>query len=255
MQDALREIGVHFQEYFGQSMIVGMYIIALLWIVIKHSHYRKMIGISGIVIALIVFNPWFYTKVWMKMMDYGYWRAFWLFPITIIGATAAVLLLKKIKDLRGKIIILFVLSILIVCSGNSMYKKGVYYQKTENAFNIPQEVIDISDTLLELDSQPRAIMWSGLYCYIRQYKSSIKLMYGRDVERYIQIPDDDIRAIAWHIQNLEITDWNYVSNEMKKRGYHYLVIPENENYTIEMLAGYGFLYINNVDGYNILYIE
>lgn len=253
MQESFLSIYGYFKDYFGSSiMMMMLYGIALIWIVIQHKYYRRIIGIPAVILAVIIFNPWFYTKIWQKLMGYGYWRAFWLFPVAIIIPTAVVLVTRKNKY---HILFVVILALLVVCNGKNVYKKGMFYQDTNNAFKLPQEAIDVADALLQLNEEPRAVVCDELYCYIRQYKSEIKLMYGRDWEGYIKKSSDDVYAVAWHVRYLQTADWNYISSEMKKKRYQYLVIPDSDDYEIDNLKKYGFLLIEQVDNYNIFYIK
>lgn len=256
MQTALNEIHTYFRDYFGNSILAVIYIAMLCWIIIRHEKYRKVIGIPYGIVAMLVFNPLFYTKVWMHTMGYGYWRAFWLFPVAIVIAAGVVLLAQKTDKIQFKYMIVAGLALLIICSGKNVFKNDMFYQKTENAFKLPQQSIDVADALLELEEEPRAVVSSDLYCYIRQYSSKIKLMYGRDASGgYIALTTEDARELNRQLNDIQTADWEYIYSTIKSYNYDYLVIKNSDDLDLSEMKKYPFFLIRQVDGYDIYKVD
>lgn len=131
----------------------------------------------------------------------------------------------------------------------------MFYMDTENAYKLPQEAIDVADALLELDTEPRVVMCSELYSYVRQYSTDIKMMYGRNIEGYIDGGRDKDRELNMNVVYEDITDWSRVAELMREENCRYLVVSQNKKYLEEDMRQYSFILIKQVDGYNIIKLD
>lgn len=256
MNEAWKEMLQFFQDYYQHGIVLYMYFFSLLIILlVGGKRLRKLICWPTILIMVVVFNPIFYQYVWKRCFEYGYWRVLWLFPSAIVIGTAIILLLDKIKNRGLQAALALIMFILISCNGKNMFSQQLFYTKTENIYKLPQEAIDVSDALLELEHNPKVVMCSELYSYVRQYTTDIKLMYGRNVEGYIGGRNDKTQEMASNLLHLENADWARIAELMRQEQYKYLVLPDNENCSEEYIKQYSFTLLKKVDGYNIIKID
>lgn len=256
MQETWKEMFQFLQGYYNNGIVLWIYIASFLTIMFwGGKHLRKLIGWPILALMVIVFNPVFYRYVWQKCFHYGYWRVFWLFPVAFVVSAAAIVWYEKIKQQKKQFIFLLVLIFLIGCNGKNMFVKQMFYTDTRNAYKLPQEAIDVADALLELDTEPRVVMCSELYSYVRQYSTDIKMMYGRNADGYIDGGNDKDRELKWNLAQEEKMDWLRIAEMMREEKCTYLVISGNVKYLEENMRQYSFVFIKQVDGYNIIKLE
>lgn len=252
MWAAWKEMFAFLQGYYNNGIILYIYVVSFATIMLLGGrHLRKCIGWPTLVIMIVVFNPVFYRYVWLKCFNYGYWRVFWLFPVGFVISAAAIVWLEKIKQRKKQAVFLLAALVILGCNGKNMFSKQLFYSDTKNIYKLPQEAIDVSDALLELDTEPRVVMCSQLYSYIRQYSTDIKMMYGRNIDGYIDGWTGITAEMALNLQQLEKADWGRVRELMKQEQYNYIVVPQNENCSEEYIKQYSFKLLKQVDGYDI----
>lgn len=255
MYETWKEMFDFFQGYYNNGLIIYLYIASLLVIMLLgEKKIRVLIGWPTLAIMFIVYNPLFYRYIWQKCFHYGYWRVFWLFPIGGVISVAVLILVGKIRQPKKQGFFLFIVLILICSNSKNVFSKQLFYTDTQNVYKLPQEAIDVSDALLQLDTEPRVVMCSQLYSYIRQYNTDIKMMYGRNIEGYIDGWTGKTAEMAWNLQQLEKADWGRVGELMKQEQYKYIVIPQNENCSEEYMKQFSFTLLKQVDGYDIFEI-
>jgi hypothetical protein len=151
---------------------------------------------------------------------------------------------------------IFVLIVIacIVSSGNYMYRYEYNFEKAENQYKVPQEAIEVSDILLADSEEPRIVVGPDLYCYIRQYSTKIKMMYGRNADGYMSggygIMPQDIFSIRWSYNFPEMSvNWIYY---VSKEGlYRYMVIPKDKILSLSELDECGYYVIGETEHYKI----
>lgn len=256
MQETWKEMFQFLQGYYNNGIILYIYIASLLMIMLfGGKRLRKLIGWPVLALMVIVFNPVFYRYVWQKCFHYGYWRVFWLFPFAIVISVAMIALAGKIRQRNFRALCLILMLILIGTNGKNMFSKQMFYTSTQNIYKLPQKAIDVSDALLELDAEPKVVMCSELYSYIRQYSTDIKMMYGRNVEGYIDGWNEKSIDMSMNLQQLDGADWTRVAELMRQEKCKYLIIPENGSCSKENMKQYSFVLIKQVDGYNIFKLD
>lgn len=252
MCETWKEMFDFFQGYYNNGLIIYLYMASLLIIMtLGGKKLRKTIGWPTVTIMMFVYNPLFYRYIWQKCFYYGYWRMFWLFPVALVISVAVLILLGKIKKTKKQGVFLIIVLILICYNGKNVFSKQLFYTNTQNIYKLPQEAIDVSDALLQLDPEPKVVMCSQLYSYIRQYSTNIKMMYGRNIEGYIDGGNEKDAEMALNLQQLEQTKWERVAEIMRENRYQYVVIPESENCSQEYMKQYSFMLLKQVDGYDI----
>lgn len=129
-----------------------------------------------------------------------------------------------------------------------MYRDNTNFIKTYNQYKIPQEVIDIADVILSKDENPTVVVPSQFYSYIRQYSSSIKLLYGRDSEGYVQLSDGDALTLSNLVSDNNNSDSPTVARLLRNNQCKFFVVSNDD---FSDIVNYGFEILCSIDGYTI----
>lgn len=252
MSEALSAVINNVSAYIGGSGIIWFYLISVIYILIADKHKRKSVIYPTLILMLIVVNPISYQYIWKRLLETTYWRTLWMIPIIIIIAYAMVSIILTAKNyiIKGVMVIAFV-AIICFC-GDNMYRYDVNFDNSANAYKLPGEVIEVADILLEQENEPRVIVQSGLYEYIRQYSSSIKLMYGRDVDGYI----DYASSSAYMVNGAMHNSYPVISTIKEYgKGYKYIVLKSTQKFDDKLAEDNGFSLITETQNYKIYKIE
>ncbi|MBQ8166211.1 MAG: hypothetical protein IJZ96_04145 [Lachnospiraceae bacterium] len=208
-----------------------------------------MIVYPSILMMLIIFNPWLYGYVWVKLIEYAFWRMLWMIPVLPVVGCAVVELAGMVKKewLMYTLSIVFILIVSFKCD-NIYIKEGVF-TKANNGYKLPQECVNIGYVILENEDKPVSLVPMGLYSHIRQYSGDIKLVFGRDARGYIlPITDEDILELEdfiWDgsgdvVRFVELAD---------KKGVNIIVLEKDHEF--ENLEEYSYEMIYEEAGYMI----
>lgn len=225
MGEACKIVMQNLFSYFGVYMLGGLFIISFLFVCISDSGKRKELIYPTLILILVIVNPVMYKLFYMKLLESTYWRLLWIIPVVVFCAYAIVICVKKFSN-RLLRYVGFILLLVSVCAcGNYMYKNG-NFEETTNAYKLPQEVIEVSNILLELEDNPKIVAPKDLYCYIRQYTSDIYLFYGRNGEGFVRMTTGDYDHVKW------VNMWVHPSARVvyertEKYGYNYWVLNKN----------------------------
>ena len=173
----MKEILTIFQNYTGSGYLTILYLMTLLylWITEKNKTIRAIFVYGATIIQTLFFLPLFYYGY--QLLDAGtYYRVLWLLPMTITISYVGVKILSKYPT--GSMV--FGL-LLIALSGKYVYN-NIYISKAENAYHIPQQVIDMCEMIMPAEDEERimAACSDGLIHFMRQYSSEIQMPFGRD---------------------------------------------------------------------------
>lgn len=211
------------KAYAGTGSLLVLFLLSLFYIWKKEERkdIRGLMVWGSLLIAAGFSCPLF-RKIFVRLLDSEtYYRVLWILPMGVSIAYAGMLLLRRDKDTPvgedtgdkndEKTMIfrrnprpwvqpvgLLVLAAVVVLSGSLVYK-STYISKAENAYHIPQVVVEICDTILPetteetdtseqaaSDGKVMAVFPSELIHFIRQYSSDVMMPYGREmlVERW-----------------------------------------------------------------------
>ena len=173
----MKEVLMIFQSYTGSGFLTILYLLAMLylWISEKNSTVRAIFVYGASVIQLLFFSPLFFWGY--QLLDEGtYYRILWILPMTATIAYAMVKLLAKYPKAGTGLGI-----IMIIMCGKYVYSNE-YISTAQNAYHIPQEVIEVCDIIMpeELDERITGVFPDDLIHFVRQYTSRIQMAYGRD---------------------------------------------------------------------------
>ncbi len=211
------------KAYAGTGSLLVLFLLSLFYIW-KKEERKDIRGLMvwGSVLIAAGFSCPLFRKIFVRLLDSEtYYRVLWILPMGVSIAYAGMLLLRRDKDVPGgedttdknveKTMIfqrnprpwvqpvgLLVLAAVVALSGSLVYK-STYISKAENAYHIPQVVVEICDTILPetteetdtseqaaSDGKVMAVFPSELIHFIRQYSSDVMMPYGREmlVERW-----------------------------------------------------------------------
>ncbi|MCR4762196.1 MAG: hypothetical protein K5696_01565 [Lachnospiraceae bacterium] len=198
MYGIFMESFVMFKLYGGSGWLLVLYALAFafLWFREKERSVRVLFLWMPASILFLFFFPLF-RKGYVRVTGSGdtQYRMLWLVPmgmtIAYAGCRAAVLIPVRGKGLTAKrlfdrVLAPVLIGLAIALCGSLVYRNP-YVSRAENAWHIPQEVIEVSDCMtygLEEGVRVRAAVPEELVHFIRQYDTDIILAYGRDIIAY-----------------------------------------------------------------------
>jgi hypothetical protein len=197
MAEACREVYEYIQSSFGNDMtFLVIYAVCLVYLSFCGKRRRCQIVYPSLLITIVIICPPFYKYIWTRLMDYGYWRSFWMIPIIPVYAVTAAEIINKPFSQWGRGLFLVVIAGVVIVTGNNIYTaKDLHstFEVVNNKYKLPDEVVAIGEALLELDDEPKVVMEpSKYYDYIRQYSSNIDV-YKWDISS--RISGDMIESI------------------------------------------------------------
>lgn len=230
------------KEYSGNCTFMLMYAVSLCYLLIfeKDKVKKAVLAVAGAVFAVLFVFPIF-SYFFINIMDEAdtYYRFIWLWSTAIVSSYAAIRIIDRFKNKIVKIILFAVLIVCISIGGVYMYDMPTLF-KAENAYQIPQCVIDMCDDMIIENREVEVVFPDEILQYPRLYSAYIDMPYGFDILQF-QYPDDihDIMREI-NIDTAELTkfcEWNHV---------HYLVLNKNrvlsepvDNFNFEFFGSYG----------------
>lgn len=245
MYGIFMESWVIFRQYGGNGYLLILFILALLYLLFAEKDYRKKIVIA--IIPAVILTGFFvpFTRIaYVAVLDDGaetYYRLLWLLPMGVCIAYAGCKLFADHKRIGCA-----VMSALVIFCGSYVYKNE-YMFKAENAYHVPQLVVDICDEISPLEGEPRvrAVFPEELLQFVRQYDTNIMMPYGRDV-------------IHWKYYNAvheayalpETINAEELLAATRETKCGYIIMHEGRSIDTD-LEDMGLLLIDNIGGYNI----
>ena len=146
---------------------------------------------------------------------------------------------------------LVVLAAVVALSGSLVYK-STYISKGENAYHIPQVVVEICDEILPEeggegeDGKVMAVFPSELIHFVRQYSSDVMMPYGREmlVERW-----GNEREL-FDLMEAETYDVEWVADKAIQNYCRYVILNSYKPKT-EPMENYDYELIRVVEPYEI----
>lgn len=174
------------------------------------------------VYSILVFNPVSAIVLSKFGMDGVYWRSFWMIPTGCLIACAMTYLIAKPKKQIYRGIVLVISIVAIVVCGKQIYTRD-NFQKTENWYKIPQEVIEVSKYI---ETGNTVLAPIDLLVWFRTYNADIYLPIGRQ-EYYFSTNDEKkqlINSLSWD----ETVDVSYIATNAIDYGCRYIVIRKQQ---------------------------
>lgn len=170
-----------YSQYTGTGIIMVLFFTALVYMALKEKDksVRTIIIYSTItIVLLILFPPVYY--LYSRFVDEGtYWRMWWIIPTGIGMAYASTVLVEQHR-LAG----LLLTFVILLLGGEFVYvNSNGTIAPSENAYQIPQVVIDITEYVDEYEDNKifYAAFPPELLTYVRQYDVNYQMPYGREM--------------------------------------------------------------------------
>ena len=180
---AFASIGVYWNKSW--MALVTAVCFAYLCVTQKKGTVKNvLLKYMGIVLVLI-YNPFFVyiAYVYLKQAN-SFVRVAYVLPILYVVAYAFMDIVSRIngkgwgKRIAAVSVTVF-LSGTVVLAGENFYNSR-YFQKTENLYKIPQEVLAIVNAMKIYDERIHVVGTNEILPFLRQYDSDVKLLYGRN---------------------------------------------------------------------------
>ena len=170
-----------YRDYTGTGMLAGVFIVAVGALVYleKDKDRRVLLVLMPILVFMLFLFPLLAWAVNRYAETEIYYRFLWLLPVTIVIAYVGTKLLLFVRGWRRIAGALLLCGIISVC-GDYVYDNE-YFSKAENAYHVPQVVVDICDEIVIEGREVRAVFPANLVQYVRQYSPYVCLAFGRDV--------------------------------------------------------------------------
>ncbi len=167
--------------YNNDSMLMGLFLVALIWLWITEENKKRKTILVYLSIALIfVFINPVYAWIAMKVDNEVYYRVWWTLPMGIVVCYSVVKLVARARKAISKVLIVALAVLVIVSNGKFVYTNTIHF-KSVNAYHMPQMVIDVAEALRMEDYNPKAVLPAELLPFIRQYTAEIIMPYGRNI--------------------------------------------------------------------------
>ncbi len=242
-----KEIITLFQAYMGKGLIVGWFLLSVVYLLVqeKRKNIRILFVYAPILLLLVFFNPLF-AKIIYTMVDTEiYYRVLWLIPMTPVIAYAAA---QLYNGLRGKVRIAFAAACvaLIMVSGSYIYQ-DLNFHRAENLYHMPQSVVDICDAIEIEGREVTAAFPLEMLQFVRQYSPVICMPYGREqlVGQW-----NFFRDFLYLEMEKEVIDAAELARLSKEASCHYVILHEGKQVKGDLLA-YDFVLFDKIDGYLI----
>ena len=214
------------QLYIGNGSLMLLFAVALvyLWAKEKEKSFRVLMIYFSIGL-LVVF---FFTPLLLLVQKMGegeiYYRLLWLLPIGIVIPYAVAKFVADCKKQWFKYTVVFLVCVYVMVGGNCVYN-APQFSKAQNAYQIPQEVIDICDAIVVEGREVKAVFPHELIQYVRQYSAFVVLTYGYDsiVEHWgLNHPmEEEMRK--------EVSDAKNLATLARESYTHYIVLHKQHH--------------------------
>ena len=195
-----------FQEYMGTGLIVLWFLVSLLylWLTEKRKYIRVMFLYVPLVLLLV------------------FYRILWLLPVTPVIAFGTVQLCGKLAG-RKRYVGITLAIVLFTISGSLIYRNP-NFQKAENAYHVPQSVVDICDTIEVPGREVMAAFPGELLQYVRQYSNVICMPYGRD----IMVSKWTVQNDLYDVMEQEVIDAQELAELAREEACAYVILSEDK---------------------------
>lgn len=237
---------VIFKLYTGLKLLLALTALAWIYLLIRERDKRvrlMLVYVPILVVILFLFPVSRKVFVAAGLDGETYYRVLWTIPMGVITAYGACRFFAGHKRIG-----LVITSALIILCGSYVYKSD-YISKAENLYHIPDTVIKICDRISpeNPDVRVKAVAPPELIHFIRQYKASIDMPYGREmlVERW-----DYYNAVYEVMEKPEVVNMEELLEATRENYCQYIVMAEGRQTNVDPESS-GLVLIDQIDGYRI----
>lgn len=239
-------------KYFGNGIYLIFYLIAIVFLLKRRPDLRKILLFPVCILIALFIVPKTSHFFLSYMFEGGgiYWRYLWLLQIDLIIAAGIVEMIGMKKERRG-LFLLITLGILVV-SGSFIFNQS-NFQKADNLYKIPQEVVEICE-LLRADAgdgyllENLTVAPASVAGWIRMYDGDICMLYGRysdytytknedteEIDSYLSQQDGNVGDVLDKIEKNECTYLiiqNDIEVQEKAGNREYILLGETSHYLL-----------------------
>ena len=235
-----------FRAYMGNGFLLLLFLAALIFLNFTEKSIRKrilMVYVPEVILVLFFLPP--VRSLFSAVLDEGdtYYRLLWLIPMAVITCYAIV------RASASHYRVGLVAGVAIIALTGSLVYKNQNVMKAQNAYHLPQHVIDIVDVIApaEGENRVRAAFPSELVHFVRQYNTDILLAFGREMVE----PQWDYYHPVYEVMEKpdEIVAHDLIE-ATRAQECRYIIL--NEARPIDRdLESYGFELLDTIAGYKI----
>ncbi len=245
LEKSIKIIKRAYEEFVGNGMYIALFLIAVLYIFLREKDKKKKIVLVyfPILVFIVVTNPIFTMITSGVFTSEVYARLFWMIPLGVVIAYAAVLAINEGKDKFEKIVICVSFLVIIALSGKFYFDTKGTFIELGNFYRIPDESVLVAQLIgIDEEENKKALVPAELIPYIRQIDGTIELLYGRKPDTaYWDNP------LATELDNGNV---EYIVKVLKNSNCQY-VVYKRATVMREPIQNYGFEKINETQNYVI----
>ncbi|MBQ7972316.1 MAG: hypothetical protein IJ291_02515 [Lachnospiraceae bacterium] len=228
-----------FKLYIGNGSLMLLFVVALiyLWSTKGEKSMKNLLLYSSVgVLCLFFFPP--LSHVIINVLGEGevYYRLLWMLPMGIVIPYALVLHVSKYKKKWLGYLVVALVCGYIAVGGNLVYN-APQLTRAQNAYQIPDEVIEICDAIQVPGREVKALFPHELIQYVRQYSAFVVMPYGYEsiVPRWNFYDELETEM------RKETSDGEVLCGLAREEGCHYIILnkahfmdgtPEEQGYQL-----------------------
>lgn len=235
-----------FRGYMGTGLIVGLFLVALVYLFLeeKEKWKRVMFLYMPAAVLALYFCPIFGKIVLGILGNEIYYRILWLLPITVVIAYVAVDVCRKMKGIK-RVLFGSAVAAMIMFSGSYIYDNQ-YFHKAENEYHVPQAVMEVCDAIVVEGREVMAVFPSEMIQFVRQYTPYVCMPYGRDV----LIDRWNVYNELYLVMEAPKLDVEKLVELARKSRCHYVILRESKPRNGE-ITEYDFDFFDQIGEYEI----
>lgn len=272
--EALRLFGA----YMGRGSLLLIFLCAQLYLFFAERDGLRRILFLYLPWGLLAlfFQPWFAGIFFRLAGEEIYYRLLWLMPMSIVSAYALVGAVSRVgrpvlkadredrlqkelefekearsvPDLAAKppaILASVLASVLAIGLGGSWIYANPHYVLAENAYHVPQAVVDICDAIHVEGREVMAAFPPEMLQFVRQYDAAICMPYGRESLVPTWGQPNDLGSL---MESREEVSAEEMAGLAREYACHYIVVGE-EKAIAGRLADNGYGEFARMHGYII----
>ena len=234
----------------GTGFLLVLYAAAFVWLFMREKRKWKravLLYAPGLILILFALPP--VRMLYTRVLNEGatYYRILWLIPMGVTVCYAGVTFLGK----HYRVGALLCAALIAVC-GKLVYDSP-YITKAENAYHIPQSVVEICDLITPKEDgiRVRAAFPSELTYFVRQYDTDILLPFGRDM---VEVQWDYYNPVYEVMEKPEIIDTEALVGALKETECSYLILWQDR--PVDRAPGdFGLTELARIRGYVVYQID
>lgn len=236
------------QNISGSGMLLALYACAEMFLFFreKEAYKRVVLVYLPLFWTVLLLLPFTYELVAGVVDEELYYRFFWMLPVSLVIAYAMVVLYHDYHG-RRRGLLAVCMAMVIILGGDFVYNNW-RLSKAENPYHVPQTVVELCDLMHTEGREVLAVFPSELLQYVRQYDSTICLLYGRNV----LVEGWKIEHPLYELMEAETIDGAVLGEQALAYRCVYIVLRAEQDMTGD-LSAYGYAYKGSVGEYLVYY--